>query len=375
MLERHVDELIKPVLRAHKGRITNRAGDEFLAEFGSAVAAVEGGDRYPAGHGGAERAGRAVAAPAVPRRPQSLRGRRQGRRDIRRRRQRRRRARRRWRSPTRSASPKRWSSRCAGRSTSSSTAMGKLKLKNIADPIHLFRLDPAEPTSREPESAEASGSADMRSKPSIAVLPFLNLSGDADQSYFSDGITEDLITDLSRFRTISVIARNSSFVYRGGNVDVRQVANDLGVRFVVEGSVRKMHDSVRITVQLVNARDAAPRLGRPLRRAANRSLPHAGRDHPADHRPASCRSIEDREPGDRAAAADRDAAGIRLLSSRQGCALRGHRRGRERGRRGGTSRRRSRSTRSSPIPYCYLVRILNNVTMHYVAGPIIRAFP
>ena len=90
-------------------------------------------------------------------------------------------------------------------------------------------------------------------KPSIAVLPFHNLSGDPEQDYFADGVVEDIITALSRIRWLFVIARNSSFTYRGRAVDVKQVAHELGVRYVLEGSVRKAPDRVRITGQLVDA--------------------------------------------------------------------------------------------------------------------------
>jgi len=90
-------------------------------------------------------------------------------------------------------------------------------------------------------------------KPSIAVLPFTNMSGDPDQEYFSDGITEDIITDLSRFRSLFVVARNSSFAFRGNSVDIREVGRSLGVRFVLEGSVRMVSNRVRITAQLIDA--------------------------------------------------------------------------------------------------------------------------
>jgi TolB-like protein/regulator of sirC expression with transglutaminase-like and TPR domain len=90
-------------------------------------------------------------------------------------------------------------------------------------------------------------------KPSIAVLPFVNVSGDAEQEYFSDGITEDIITELTRFPTLFVIARNSSFTYKGRAMDVRTIGQELGVRYVVEGSVRKAGNRVRITAQLVEA--------------------------------------------------------------------------------------------------------------------------
>jgi TolB-like protein len=87
-------------------------------------------------------------------------------------------------------------------------------------------------------------------RPAIAVLPFTNMSGEAEQDYFSDGISEDIITALSKLRWFFVIARNSSFIYRGRSVHLRQVAEELGVRYLVEGSVRKGGDRVRITAQL-----------------------------------------------------------------------------------------------------------------------------
>jgi TolB-like protein len=90
-------------------------------------------------------------------------------------------------------------------------------------------------------------------KPSIAVLPFINLSDDPSQDYFVDGMTEDLITDLSKISGLFVIARNSSFSYKGRQVMVRQVAEELGVRYVLEGSVRRAGDQVRINAQLIDA--------------------------------------------------------------------------------------------------------------------------
>ena len=90
-------------------------------------------------------------------------------------------------------------------------------------------------------------------KPSIAVLPFDNMSGDPEQEYFSDGITEDIVTELSRFRSIFVITRNSSFTFKGAAVDVIEVGRKLGVSYLVEGSVRKVGNRVRISAQLVEA--------------------------------------------------------------------------------------------------------------------------
>jgi adenylate cyclase len=93
----------------------------------------------------------------------------------------------------------------------------------------------------------------LSDKPSIAVLPFVNMSGDPEQAYFSDGITEDILTELSRFRALSVVARNSSFRFRGEDVDVVRVGRELGVQYVLEGSVRKMGSKIRITAQLIDA--------------------------------------------------------------------------------------------------------------------------
>jgi len=97
----------------------------------------------------------------------------------------------------------------------------------------------------------------LADKPSIAVLPFANISGDHDQEYLADGIVEDLITALSRFRWLQVIARNSSFIYKGRAVDVRQIARELSVGYVVEGSVRKSGNRLRITAQLIDAGSGA----------------------------------------------------------------------------------------------------------------------
>jgi adenylate cyclase len=122
---------------------------------------------------------------------------------------------------------------------------GEEQLKNIADPVAVYSV--------RSDGAAAKPAPPLPGKPSIAVLPFQNLSADPAQEYFSDGITEDIITELSRFRSLFVTARNSSFVYRGTAVDVRRVGRELGVRFVVEGSVRKVGDRLRIAVQLIEA--------------------------------------------------------------------------------------------------------------------------
>jgi len=130
---------------------------------------------------------------------------------------------------------------------------GEQAVKNIAHPVRAFRVQAAGPTRPAPASAAAAPGERSSDKPSIIVLPFVNMSGVAEQDYFADGLTEDILTDLSRFRELFVISRNTSFKYKGQAVDVKKVARDLGVRYVVEGSVRKAGNRVRITVQLIDA--------------------------------------------------------------------------------------------------------------------------
>jgi adenylate cyclase len=126
--------------------------------------------------------------------------------------------------------------------------MGERKLKNIEHPIRVYRIRTSGTA-----SITRSPSLPLPDRPSIAVLPFQNMSGDSEQDYFADGIVEEIITALSRFRQLFVIARNSSFAYKGRAVDVKQVSRELGVRYVLEGSVRKSANQVRITAQLVDA--------------------------------------------------------------------------------------------------------------------------
>lgn len=126
---------------------------------------------------------------------------------------------------------------------------GPQKLKNIDRPVRVFRVQIDGLAPQRPALA-------LPDKPSVAVLPFDNLSGDPTQEYFADGVTEDIITALSRWRWFFVIARNSSFIYRGRAVDVRQVGRELGVRYVLEGSVRKSGERVRVAAQLIDATDA-----------------------------------------------------------------------------------------------------------------------
>ena len=136
--------------------------------------------------------------------------------------------------------------------------LGETKLKNIAEPMRIYSLQfgaavAAKAIALKGAATPAAPGLSLPDKPSIAVLPFQNMSGDPEQEYFADGIVEDIITALSRFRQLFVIARNSSFVYKGMAVDVKQVSRDLGVRYVLEGSVRKAADRIRITAQLIDA--------------------------------------------------------------------------------------------------------------------------
>jgi TolB-like protein/tetratricopeptide (TPR) repeat protein len=134
-----------------------------------------------------------------------------------------------------------------GKVASDFADLGARALKNIAEKVRVFRV-----TAAASQKAMASPSR-QPVRPAIAVLPFANMSDDPEQLYFSDGITEDIITELARFRTISVIARTSSFAYRNRALDVKQVATELDVQFLVEGSVRKFDTRARITVQLIIA--------------------------------------------------------------------------------------------------------------------------
>ncbi len=129
---------------------------------------------------------------------------------------------------------------------------GEHELKNIDKPVRVYRWTDAAADPM-PSSARAEGTLPLPDKPSIAVLPFTNMSGDPEQEYFSDGITEDIITELSRFPSLFVIARSSSFTFKGAAVNVSEVGRKLGVDYVVEGSVRKAGNRVRITAQLVEA--------------------------------------------------------------------------------------------------------------------------
>jgi TolB-like protein/class 3 adenylate cyclase len=129
---------------------------------------------------------------------------------------------------------------------------GEQVLKNIARPVHVFHIV-IDLNHQDVASKVTIATLALPDKPSIAVLPFQNISGDPEQEYFADGVVEDIITALSRFSELFVIARNSSFTYKGRAVDVKQVGRELGVRYVLEGSVRKAGNRARITGQLIDA--------------------------------------------------------------------------------------------------------------------------
>ena len=152
----------------------------------------------------------------------------------------------------------------AGRLTAGFKDLGSVELKNVGRPIRAYcvtwsaddwsgKVDPSIAANGAAARAGLAMPPALPDKPSIAILPFVNMSGDSEQEYFTDGITEDIITELSRFHELFVIARNSTFTYKGRAVDVRVVAGELGVRYVLEGSIRKAVNRVRVTGQLIDA--------------------------------------------------------------------------------------------------------------------------
>ena len=129
--------------------------------------------------------------------------------------------------------------------------LGEQKVKNIKRPVRVYRVRMAG-AGAAGAAADTGPALELPDKPSIAVLPFENMSGDPEQEYFADGIAEDIITSVSRNRGVFVIARNSTFTYKGAAVDVKRVAEELGVRYVLEGSVRKARSRVRITASAIS---------------------------------------------------------------------------------------------------------------------------
>ena len=131
--------------------------------------------------------------------------------------------------------------------------LGEHGVKNIARPVRVYRVEKGAQSRPGAADDPAKAPPALHDRPSLAVLPFTNMSGDPEQEYFVDGIVEDIITGLSRIKWLYVIARNSTFIYKGRSVDVKQVGRDLGVRYVLEGSLRKVGNRIRLTAQLIEA--------------------------------------------------------------------------------------------------------------------------
>jgi adenylate cyclase len=127
--------------------------------------------------------------------------------------------------------------------------LGEQAVKNFAKPLHVYSFVP-----RKSAAAAIPSEPAVRTRPSVAVLPFANMSGDPEQEFFADGLTEEILTGLSRFRGLLVISRNSTFRYKGKPIDIRQVSRELGCDYIIEGSVRKIADRVRVIVQLIDGR-------------------------------------------------------------------------------------------------------------------------
>ena len=139
-----------------------------------------------------------------------------------------------------------------GKVTANFVDQGEQQVKNIPHPVRAFAVH-TDGSAAAPATASTRATPPLPDLPSLAVLPFSNLSGDPEQDYFADGMVEEIITALARMGAFFVIARNSSFVYKGKAVDIKQVGRELGVRYVLEGSVRKSGNRVRITGQLIEA--------------------------------------------------------------------------------------------------------------------------
>lgn len=239
-------EAIRPVLRAHGGRIFKLMGDAFLAEFGSAVAAVTAAAAMQEAIAAREAAdlrlrvgvhlgdvvveGSDLLGDGV-----NIAARLEGEAD-----------------PGGVAISAAVADAVRGRVPFALEDRGERMLKNIERPLRVFRLAPPQGAASAAEPVLA-----LPGKPSLVVLPFQNMGGDAEQDYFVDGLVEDITTALARVRSFFVIARNSAFTYKGRAVDVRQVGRELGVRYVLEGSVRKAGGRIRITGQLVDATTGA----------------------------------------------------------------------------------------------------------------------
>ena len=247
-LQAHLRELVDPKIKEHRGRIVKSTGDGLLAEFSSVVDAVRCAVEVQAGM-----ADRNAAIPANTRidfrvgvhqgdvviedndifgDAVNVAARLEG-----------------LAEPGGICVSARVRGDAAGKLDLAFEDLGEQALKNIARPVRAYRVAMERPA----EAAKEPVPLPLPDKPSIAVLPFANMSDDPEQEYFADGMVEEIITALSRLRWFFVIARNSSFAYKGRAVDIKQVGRELGVRYVLEGSVRRGGNRLRITAQLVDA--------------------------------------------------------------------------------------------------------------------------
>ena len=163
--------------------------------------------------------------------------------------------------------------------------MGEQSVKNIARPVRVYALRPEGMAGLPTASVLSTTSSSppvAAPRLSIVVLPFTNLSDDREQQYFADGITEDLTTDLSRIENMFVISRNTAFTYRNKPIDTKQIGRELGVRYVLEGSVRRSGSQIRVNAQLIDADDRRASLGRAVRPRHGRSVRPAKRAHRPD---------------------------------------------------------------------------------------------
>ena len=170
-----------------------------------------------------------------------------------------------------------------GRLELAAADLGPTELKNIAEPIRVYSLEVGKPAQAKPAPAPP---PEKPAPPrlSMVVLPFANIGGDPEQEHFVDGVTESLTTDLSRIRSAVVIGRNTAFTYKGKAVDLKQIGRELNVRYVLEGSVQRGGNRMRVNVQLIDAETGNHLWAERFRQAPGRSLRHAGRDRCASRR-------------------------------------------------------------------------------------------